>query len=202
MQRISKQEIEQAKAALAQWQTPEAMLAIPNPVDSVTFYNQAGLAFLRDAWIAGEFAKARNAEQVRLVSDEWPDFELRIGNAVEAFEAVEADNPERRRGDEYTEEEIDKVRFNPIENWIADAEAAPGWIRRACERKVAKRYAGRAHLVIYLNMSEFGVRQKETEACFFDATQPAHGVFESVWLLWNGKAYEVTSKVKAQPAHS
>lgn len=52
--------------------------------------------FLREAWIASNFAKARNADQVRLVSDEWPDFELRFGNVIEKHEAVEAVIPTAR----------------------------------------------------------------------------------------------------------
>jgi hypothetical protein len=190
--RLSKEAIERAKLSLSGWQAPDTLLVIPNSVPSSIFHRQAGLEFLRDAWIAGEFAKARNADAVRLVSDEWPDFELRFGETIEQFEAVEADDPERKRGLEYTADKIGKVEHDPVENWIARAEAAPGYIRVACERKAAKRYAGRAHLVVYLsNAGEYGIRQKEVEASFFDATKPAHGLFDTVWVLWGGKAYRV-----------
>jgi len=36
-----------------------------------------------------------------LVSDRFPDFELRLGDVVEQFEETEADRRGRRRGDEY-----------------------------------------------------------------------------------------------------
>ena len=67
---------------LAQWQTPQAMHAVTeatvNALGSANLFNQSGLAFLRDAWIAAQFGEMQKAEQVRLVSDNWPDFELII----------------------------------------------------------------------------------------------------------------------------
>ena len=62
---------------------------------AINLFNQGGLAFLRDAWLAAQFAGKRDAEQVRSLSANWPDFELKIAGRVEAFEAVEADAPER-----------------------------------------------------------------------------------------------------------
>lgn len=59
-----------------------------NNLGSTHFFNQSGLDFLRDAWIAAEFGTLRRAEKVRLVSDNWPDFELVVAGCVEAFEAV------------------------------------------------------------------------------------------------------------------
>lgn len=190
MNRLSKEEITTMKAALNEWQAPAAMLAISTSVDPVTMYNQAGLAFLRDGWVAGEFAKARNADQVRLINDEWPDFQLRFGDRVESFEAVEADDPTRRRGLEYTEDKMYIVEDNPIEDTAKRARAAPEWIKLACERKVAKKYPARAGLVIYLNMGEHDFFP-EVKLSFRSATSVAHGVFPSVWILWKAKAYQV-----------
>ena len=105
MARLTRQEIAELQRQLAQWQTPEAMASllddIMNRLGSVDLFDQGGLAFLRDAWIAAEFGQVRQAEQVRLVADIWPDFELKKNGQIKQFEAVEADDPERRRGDEY-----------------------------------------------------------------------------------------------------
>ena len=93
------------KLRLAQWQAAAVMSrVVDDTMERIGFtnlFNQGGLAFLRDAWIAAEFGKLRKAECVRLVADTWPDFELAIAGATERFEAVEADDPARRRGDEY-----------------------------------------------------------------------------------------------------
>ena len=194
MKRLAPDEIADLTKRLAVWQTPQAMHglveATMNSLGSTNVFNQSGLAFLRDAWIAAEFGEMRNAEKAQLVSDNWPDFELLIGGRVEAFEAVEADDPERRRGVEYREG-IGKVEDYPVEDWVACAEQAPAWLEAACRKKAGKLYGGRTNLVIYLNLSEFGIRQSEVEACFPSATEAVNDTFEAVWVLWKKRAYQV-----------
>lgn len=194
MKRLDKDEIDDLIMRLAEWQTPQAMHAVVegtmNALGSTNLFNQSGLAFLRDAWTAAEFGGMRKAEQVRLMSDNWPDFELLIGGRVETFEAVEAYDPERRRGVEYRES-IGVVEDDPVEDWIARAEQAPAWLEAACRKKAGKRYGARANLVIYLNLSEFGIRQSEVEGCFPSATEAVKDAFEAVWVLWKKQAYQV-----------
>jgi hypothetical protein len=190
--RLTKAEIADLKAKLAEWQTPQAVSdlydATVERIGSVTLFNQGGLAFLRDAYVAAEFAKARKADKVRLVAGTWPDFELLIDGRVEPFEAVEADEPGRQRGREYAQDD-GEVELDPIENWIARGEAAPSWIETVCRIKAAKHYGGRANLVVYLNMNEFGIRQAEIVSSFPHATQAAKDAFDSVWVFWHQRAY-------------
>ena len=47
--------------------------------------------------------------------------------------------------------------------------------------KIGKRYAGRASLLVYLNIGEFGIRQAEIEAVMVPAITPALPHFERVW---------------------
>ena len=54
---------------------------------SKTLFSQGGLAFLRDAWIAAEFGQVETAARRRLVSGDWPDFEVELGSEIERFEA-------------------------------------------------------------------------------------------------------------------
>ncbi len=108
-------------------------------VGSKDFFSQEELAFLRDAWTAAEFDGARQAQHVRVVADIYPDFELRADQQVEAFEAVEADDPKRRRGDEYSES-TGEIEDDPVEDWVGRAEQAPTWLATACEKKIGKRY--------------------------------------------------------------
>lgn len=194
MRRLSREEIKELKKRLAEWQKPQNMAAIIDDVmeslGSSTLFNQGGLAFLRDAWIASEFGGLRQAEWVRLVDDAWPDFELRIDGKKEAYEATEVDDPTRRRGDEYRDN-LGEIVDGPVEDWIAAAEQAANWIAAACQKKADKRYVGRANLVVYLNLSEYGIRQKEVEACFPSATQVVKDDFEAVWVLWKKRTYLV-----------
>ena len=58
----------------------------------------------REAFVAGHFAVAYESHescQVRLTEDGLYDFELQTGEGVVGFQAVEADQESRRRGDEY-----------------------------------------------------------------------------------------------------
>ncbi len=194
MNHLTRNEIDTLIERLSEWQTPCTMLAeveaVVKTIGSSSLFNQSGLAFLRDAWIAGKIGEVRNAEKVRLVSDNWPDFELLIHSKVEAFEAVEADHPGRRRGVEYREG-FDEVADDPLEDWIARADQAATWLQMACQKKVEKFYGHRVNLVIYLNLSEYGIRQSEVEACFPSATEIVKDAFETVWILWKQRAYRV-----------
>ena len=163
---------------------------VMDELGSKNLFNQAGLTFLTDACTAAMFGLARGASEVRLLDDTWPDFEMRVNGCVEAFEAVEADDPERRRGVEY-QQSTGEVEDDPVEDWITRADQAPAWLRAACLKKAGKRYGGRASLVIYLNVSEYGIRQAEIEASFPSATEVAKDAFDSVWVLWKDKAYRV-----------
>ncbi|MCH8154044.1 MAG: DUF2587 domain-containing protein [Proteobacteria bacterium] len=103
---------------------------------------------------------------------------------------VEADDPERRRGDEYRNS-TGEIEDDPVEDWVARAGQAPEWLKTACRKKAGKRYGGRTNLVIYLNLSQFGIRQSEVEACFPSATEAVNDTFEAVWVLWKKRAYQV-----------
>lgn len=55
--------------------------------------------------------------------------------------------------------------------------------------KIGKLYAGRASLLVYLNIGEFGVRQAEIEAAMAPAITPALPCFQRVWILWKARLY-------------
>ena len=193
MRRLEKDEVRRLNLHLNQWQTPEAMhrlVKVANhTLGSTYFFTQGGLAFIRDAWVAATFASARSADSVRLVSDNWPDFELQLNGRVTAFEVVEADDPDRRRGDEYREDDGD-VEYDPVEDWIVRAEQAPNWIKAAARKKAELNYCSGASLVIYLNLSEFGIRQRQVESCFRAETEIAKDAFDAIWVLWKDRAYQ------------
>lgn len=191
---LSDSEKRSLEDSFAQWKTPLAMRtsveAVMDSIGDKTFFYQPGLAFLRDAWIAAVFGAAREAGKVRLVSDPWPDFELCIDGKTELFEAVEADDPDRQRGNDYRNK-ASEVGEGDVEDWVARAEQACSWLRRVCEKKKRKRYGGDVNFVIYLNLNEYGIRQQEVEACFAPATEIVKDNFVSIWVLWKMRAYPV-----------
>jgi len=203
MVRLNRIEIKDLKRRLAEWQTPAEMVGLVEDamhrLGSEDLFNQGGLAFIRDAYIAGEFGNMRQAEQVRLVADTWPDFELKKDGQVELFEAVEADDPERRRGDEYRNT-TGEAEDDPVGDWIARAEQAPAWLEAACQKKADKRYGARVNLVAYLSFTEYGIRQKEVEKCLVSATEVVKDSFDTVWVLWKNRAHLVWKGGEANPS--
>jgi hypothetical protein len=201
MPRLVKAELAQHRAWLSKWRGPADMAAYVTAVNdlmgSADFFRQGGVEFLRDAWLAAEFGRHRQSSLVRLVPEreQWPDFEARNGDAIERVECAEADLPGRRRGDEYraAEERNPKgqVTFehDPVEEWIARADQVPAALAAVVTKKIEKRYAARASLLVYLNIGEFGIRQAEIEAAIEPAAAAALPHFQRVWLLWKARLY-------------
>jgi len=202
MARLLKPALKGHRDQLAQWHTPAAMAAkvaeISDMLGSENFFNQAGVEFLRDAWIAAEFGRCRQSTKVRLVADheQWPDFEAKDQQGdIERVECVEADEPGRRRGDYYrdiAERAVageSTVEHDPVEKWIARAQQVPVALTTAILKKVTKSYAGQTSLLVHLNLNEYGIWQKEIEAAMHEVVIPALPVFQSVWILWKGKLY-------------
>jgi hypothetical protein len=107
---------------------------------------------------------------------------------LEKFEAVEADDPTRRRGIEY--KDTDQVARRV--DYLAYVDQLPGWIELACATKANKRYSKGASLVVYLNPTDFGVRRKPSIPEHFPSvTQCVKDHFKSVWVLWKNKVYRV-----------
>src|SRR5271154_6179475 len=83
------------KTELSEWMKPSAFRErIDEIADSIprrTFFRQAGLTFLREAWIASRVADSMPSGAVRLVSSVRPDFEIRSSGQIHQFEATEAD---------------------------------------------------------------------------------------------------------------
>lgn len=192
MARLSPREVADLRQRVCVWQKAQSLLDSVGQVPTDAYFCQPGLAFARDGWIAGELARARGIDCVRVVPEAelWPDFELRENGAVERFEAVEADKPGRRRGDEFRED-APIVRIGRLENFLDDADRVPSWLSTACANKVNKRYGGRSNLVVYLNFGDYGTRHDETIACFVPATSVAKDSFENVWVLWKNRGYHV-----------
>jgi hypothetical protein len=79
--------------------------------------------------------------------------------------------------------------MTPIEDWIARADQVPAALSAVIATKIGKHYAGRASLLVYLNVVEFGVRQAEIEAAMVPAIGPALPHFPRVWILWKDRLH-------------
>lgn len=193
---MTKLERAQWMRRLSSWQTAQSMIDKAQELNDrfgSEVLAQPRIGFFKEAFCAGQFAKLRSADQVRLIyPDERPDFELRWGIATEAFELVEADTVGRRRGDEYRSREDSDTTSRPFpeEDWLAPTEAA-AILQTAAALKSDGRYDPACRLLIYLNPSEFGIHQAAIEALMKPATKLARDCFAEVWIMWKGKAYRV-----------
>ncbi len=195
MARLTKQQIAQHQDWVCSWRSPDHMLRyvdeLTDAIGSVDFFTQAGLAFLREAWAAAKFSVACNATAVRLILDEWPDFEIEVNNSVEVFELTEADLPERKRGEEYrsASDAGFPVEDDPVEEWAERANLVPQAITAAVLKKARKKYSKKVNLLIYLNISEYGIRQSEIEFSFGSSIASADEYFTDIWVLWKDRVY-------------
>jgi hypothetical protein len=156
------------------------------------------LVLFRDAWVAAAFARARNLTAVSLVKEVWPDFIIRDDNGRSwGFEATEALEPDRRRDYEYRgirDKEaagLPTWKADPAEEWLTPVRAEQ-LVSAAFQRKIAKQYPSDVSLIIYLNASAYGTNTETIEAAFLDAIPLVQRHFQSVWILWEGRAYLAT----------
>ena len=183
---------------LYNWHTPTKLHEVVKrlrPSDSADYFNASGNQVFQDAWIAAEFAERGSSELVRLVNDNWPDFQITQAGVVRSFESVEADLPGRRRADEY--KEWKKRNYQPehdeVENWRARRDAIPVALENRVQQKISKNYdpasRRKVGLVIYLNLGTYGEWRGDIEIQIFEKTRPASFVFQDVWVLWDNRLY-------------
>lgn len=190
--RMTDQELKTRRRWFHDWHQPSKVLVRVNRLmddaGGEALFNDPGLKYLQEAWVAGKFGSAVGANAVRLVSDNFPDFEMRLGDVVHSVEITEADLEDRRRGDEYRNP---RVRNDPVEEWAVRAARIPAELSRVATAKSKKGYPQGTQLLIYLNPQEFGIRHEDILGSMHAATAAAKNAFAEVWVLWKDKPYRL-----------
>jgi hypothetical protein len=93
----------------------------------------------------------------------------------------------RKLGQEYRE--VKGPTMDRVESWGERADSIPKFLNEAVNAKSKKRYSEPCCLVVYLNIGEFGIRQKETEATIAEMKARYASSFDSIWVLWKGRLY-------------
>ncbi|MDA9405229.1 hypothetical protein XH79_41725 [Bradyrhizobium sp. CCBAU 45389] len=153
---------------------------IVRPLPRHVFFGQAGLAFLRDAWIAARAATALSSDLVRLVPADRPDFEIHIDGQIQQFEATEADQDGRRRGDEPALAELSP---DPVEKWRERFEAIPAALDQVVTKKIGKDYPPGVGLMIYVNLGCYSAFLDEGFPILQTGTAKAKDTFRSVFVM-------------------
>jgi hypothetical protein len=181
----------EGRKALESWQTPDAFIAkvneIADLVESEPLFNRNEVNFLLDAMVLAEFTKFRPTEKVRLTEekDRWPDGQTGTPEQPINIEVTEVLEEGRKRGQEYRNE--GKPLDGDDEDWRRRALAIPIQLEKAIKRKRQKGYGKKCKLVVYLNMSNYGVLRKETEASIAAIKAKYADDFQEICVLWQMK---------------
>jgi hypothetical protein len=189
---LTSSEIEAARISLAQWEAPEAFKkavdALSARCASGDWFNSPQLKFLHDAFVLARFAQRRKVDQVRLAeaTAQWPDGYVRIGSRTHNIE-ITSTHGGRKLGDEYRE--VRGPTMDPVEKWVERGDSIPKFLDEVVGAKSRKHYSAPCWLVVYLNISEYGIRQKETAAAIEGVRQRYGHAFEAITVMWKGRLY-------------
>jgi hypothetical protein len=189
---LSAEELNSARTDLARWRSPaDFRLAVYRLHKRCRSWEFKGpeRKFLLDAWTLAEFIRHKSVDQVRLAdpSEQWPDGYVKIGESVENVEVTIALLPGRRMWDEYKPDAKMVIEHDPVEDWEARAAAIPAALNAAIAAKKKKRYGSKMWLVVYLNISEWGIRQAEIELVIAQTKKLYADAFDQLFVLWKDK---------------
>jgi hypothetical protein len=151
---------------------------------SVDYFNRPNLKFLHDAFVLAEFVGHQHVDAVRMssASEQWPDGYVRFGHKIQNVE-VTSTHGGRKLGDEYKSTAKPKL----IDDCDVRALSIPGFLNKAIVDKIVKRFSARAWLVVYLNISDFGIRQTQTEEAIKGIKERHAASFDDIFVLWKDK---------------
>jgi hypothetical protein len=176
---------------LEAWQSPTDFIAkvdeIAATIKSDALFNRTELTFLLDAMVLATFVQYRTTETVRLTpeNEQWPDGQIGTAEAPVNIEVTEVLEEGRRRGQEYRDE--GQPLDGNAEEWRKRALEIPTQLEKAIKRKKQKGYGKKCKLVIYVNMSNYGILQKETEAEIAAIKAKHSADFQEICVLWQEK---------------
>ena len=171
---------------LTKFQRPAGFLKIVQETASVPndrFFIDPAYRPLLEAWVAGHFALGLESlfgsAEVRLDSDHFPDFRVRVKGREHGFELTTAEKPERRRDREYKERKDNPLLLTPHQPARGRAEG-PLWVADGVRKKYDKHYNPSPHLLVYANFEADELEPAETA----DACRQLSASFKSIWVLW------------------
>jgi hypothetical protein len=190
---LSDADLPQARRELAKWADPREFRRLVDGFHkrsrSKELFNDPKRKFLLDAWVLAQLSKHKHFHQIRLagIDEQWPDGYGRIEAGEQKIEVTTALFPGRHLGAEYRF--VGRIQHDPVENWIERGESIPSQLEKAVSNKVKKQYASPFALVVYLNISECGIRQVETERAIANIKDRYSSSFQDLWVLWKDRVF-------------
>lgn len=102
--------------------------------------------------------------------------------------------PGRKIAEEYRSRDR-AVEHDPVENWVARADKIVPALRSSILKKTRKHYSIHPELLVYLNIDEWGIRQREIETQIANVLADDTKPFSAISVLWKGKVFSSSGEV-------
>lgn len=162
-------------------------------------FNRHEAKWLLEAWLLSKFGRLKEASKIKLNRSDPPDGFVLIGDTELPIEMTEIIEPGRIRGREYQSVTPD-IEYDPGENWVASANKIPMALQKQIQKKQQKQYSPRTELLVYLNINEFGIRQKEIEAAINSTLSKSTKPFSKIHVMWKEKLFDSDGCVIKDPS--
>lgn len=189
---LSDKELLAARARLSKYQPSTDFISATQDLckryKSSEFFSRPQLKFLHDAYVLAEFIRLTKVEHVRLAdrSEQWPDGYIRLNNKVHYIEAT-SHHGGRKLGDEYGKDA--NLAPKLIEGAQTRADLIPKSLDEAIRGKTDKNYGSKCWLVVYLNISGFGLDRRRIKKLILVTKEKYIQKFEAISVLWNGNSF-------------
>lgn len=158
------------------------------PLQSSAFVTRREAKQLREVWVLAKCANSMSIPEIKLSIEDPPDgYIRRRGDAVPA-EVLEIMEPGRKRNLEFAPD-APQISMDPGENWVRRANAIPGALAEGIQKKKSKIYPQSTELFVYLNIGEYGIRQKEIEGYIRLLLVEPVKPFDAIHVRWKEKTF-------------
>jgi hypothetical protein len=107
--------------------------------------------------------------------------------------------PGRKPGLEFRPARV-SVELDPVESWLKRAEKIAPALRERIQKKLQSRHIPGTELLIYLNIGECGIQQREIERDIKLILQEGIGSFSMVHVLWKEKLISSNGEIRSLPS--
>lgn len=150
------------------------------------FFSNPQMKKIQEAWIAARFLNHRAFELARLVSDNWPDLEVKTGETVLKYEITEAYDSTRRRAEEYRSIDNEggpEFEEDPFEDWKPRVDRSIAALKDVIRKKGLKRYSEKVGLIVYMSSAgSYGAYDHKVRKAAADAAS-ADKAFSEIHVL-------------------
>jgi hypothetical protein len=151
-----------------------------------------------EAWALSKYAEFTCPSAIQLNRIDPPDGFVRRGDVVVPIEITVALEPGRKPALEFRAARLSS-EFEPVERWVELAAAIVPALRARIEKKLQSKLSLGTELLVYLNIGEYGIRQREIEQDIKSILQEKIGAFSAIHVLWKEKLISSSGETRSLP---